>query len=73
MTVCDCHRGSTREIAHYPRAGMGFEAIQFEPGLATQCGQCEGCAQDVVAPGGTCPTANIKLASNLPEGSAWQT
>jgi hypothetical protein len=27
----------------------------------------------VVAQCGTCPTANIKLASNLLEGSAWQT
>lgn len=28
---------------------MGFDEIQFELGVATQCGQCEGCARDVVA------------------------
>ncbi len=73
MIVCVCHRISDREIARHARAGMGFEEIQFELGVATQCGQCEGCARDVVAQCGTCPTANIKLASNLLEGSAWQT
>ena len=73
MIVCVCHRVSDREIARHARAGMGFEEIQFELGVATQCGQCEGCVRDVVAQCGTCPTANIKLASNLLEGSAWQT
>jgi bacterioferritin-associated ferredoxin len=28
---------------------MSFEDIQFELGVATQCGQCEGCAREVVA------------------------
>ena len=28
---------------------MGFDEIQFELGVATQCGCCEGCARDVVA------------------------
>ena len=26
-----------------------FDDIQFETGLSTQCGKCEGCARDVVA------------------------
>ena len=73
MIVCICHRISDREIARHARAGMGFEEIQFELGVATQCGQCEGCARDVVAQCGTCPTASLKLASNLLESSAWQT
>ena len=72
MIVCVCHRISDREIARHARAGMGFEEIQFELGVATQCGQCEGCARDVVAQcSANCPTANIQLASNLPEGSIW--
>lgn len=49
MIVCVCRRVSDREIARHARAGMGFDEIQFELGVATQCGQCEGCARDVVA------------------------
>jgi bacterioferritin-associated ferredoxin len=49
MIVCVCHRISDREIARHARAGMDFDDIQFELGVATQCGQCEGCARDVIA------------------------
>lgn len=49
MIVCVCRRISDREIARHARAGMGFDEIQFELGVATQCGCCEGCARDVVA------------------------
>ncbi|MDO9406008.1 MAG: (2Fe-2S)-binding protein [Polaromonas sp.] len=73
MIVCVCHRISDREIARHARAGMGFDEIQFELGVATQCGQCEGCARDVVAQcNASCPTAHIKLATNLLEGSPWK-
>ena len=72
MIVCVCRRISDREIARHAHAGMGFDEIQFELGVATQCGRCEGCARDVVAQcSGTCPTANIKLAVNPLEGSPW--
>ncbi|PZU34625.1 MAG: ferredoxin, partial [Acidovorax sp.] len=49
MIVCVCHRVSDREIARHARAGMSFDEIQFELGVATQCGRCEDCARDVVA------------------------
>lgn len=49
MIVCVCHRVSDREIARHVRAGLNFDDIQFELGVATQCGQCETCARDVVA------------------------
>jgi bacterioferritin-associated ferredoxin len=49
MIVCVCHRVSDKEIARHAHAGMSFDEIQFELGVATQCGQCEGCARDVVA------------------------
>ena len=72
MIVCVCRRISDREIARHARAGMGFDEIQFELGVATQCGQCEGCARDVVAQcSATCPTANLKLASQPLESSPW--
>jgi bacterioferritin-associated ferredoxin len=49
MIVCVCHRVSDRDIARHARAGLSFDDIQFELGVATQCGQCESCARDVVA------------------------
>ena len=49
MIVCVCRRVSDREIARHAHAGMDFDDIQFELGVATQCGQCEGCARDIVA------------------------
>lgn len=49
MIVCVCRRISDREIARHVRAGMGFDDIQMELGVATQCGRCEGCARDIVA------------------------
>jgi bacterioferritin-associated ferredoxin len=76
MIVCVCRRISDREIARHAKAGMGFDEIQFELGVATQCGQCEGCARDVVAQcSAVCPSANIKLAANPVtgnmDGSSW--
>ncbi len=49
MIVCICHHISDREISKHANAGMSFDDIQFETGLSTQCGKCEGCARDVVA------------------------
>ncbi len=48
MIVCVCHRVSDREIARHAKLGLGFDDIQFELGVATQCGQCESCARDIV-------------------------
>lgn len=63
MIICICHRVSDRDIARHARAGMGFDEIQFELGVATQCGQCEGCAREVVAQcRGACPVAAIHRA-----------
>lgn len=49
MIVCVCRRVSDREIARHAHAGMSFDEIQFELGVATQCGCCESTARDVVA------------------------
>ena len=81
MIVCVCHRVSDREIARHARAGMGFDDIQFELGVATQCGQCEGCAREVFAQcSASHPVAAlhselntraVPLASSIPESKAW--
>lgn len=72
MIVCICRRISDREIARHARAGLSFDEIQFELGVATQCGRCESGARDVVAQcSASCPSANIKLANHPLEGSPW--
>lgn len=81
MIVCVCHRVSDREIARHARAGMSFDDIQFELGVATQCGNCESCARDVVAQcAASHPVAAIhrdtrpvQLAASILESSAWPT
>lgn len=74
MIVCVCRRISDREIARHARAGMGFDEIQFELGVATQCGRCETCARDVVTEcSATAPQAHLTLEVPAPKGSAWIT
>ena len=47
MIVCVCHRVSDRDIAHAVRDGCGsFDELQFELGVATQCGSCLDCARE---------------------------
>jgi bacterioferritin-associated ferredoxin len=71
MIVCVCHRISDREIARHARAGMDFDDIQFELGVATQCGQCESCARDIVAQCcTTAPVAAIQLSPRIQESAA---
>ena len=82
MIVCVCHRVSDRDIARHVRAGLDFNDIQFELGVATQCGQCESCARDVVAQCNALhPTAaihretgvkSIQLATSIQESKAWK-
>lgn len=60
---------------------MSFDEIQFELGVATQCGRCESCARDVVA---QCSVSHpvaalhkeaapqtIQLAKSIMESNAW--
>jgi len=49
MIVCVCHRVSDKAIERHARMGADFDTIQFELGVATQCGKCEGCARDLWA------------------------
>jgi bacterioferritin-associated ferredoxin len=83
MIVCVCRRVSDREIARHARAGMSFDDIQFELGVATQCGQCESCARDVVAQcnsvhpvaavEGEARSHTVQLAARISESAAWPT
>ena len=49
MIVCVCRRVSDQEISRHARAGLSFDDIQMELGVAAQCGSCESCARDIVA------------------------
>lgn len=79
MIVCVCRRVSDREIARHAHAGLSFDEIQFELGIAMQCGRCESCARDVVA---RCSSSHsvaaihneaqtVQLANNILESKAW--
>lgn len=48
MIVCVCNRISDREIVRNAHAGMSFDDIQLELGVATCCGRCESCARELV-------------------------
>ena len=48
MIVCICNRVSDRDITRHAHAGMSFNDIQLELGVATCCGACESCARDIV-------------------------
>ncbi|MCZ2406256.1 MAG: (2Fe-2S)-binding protein [Burkholderiales bacterium] len=64
MIVCVCHRISDREIARQAHAGLSFDDIQFELGVATQCGCCEETARAVVSQCcAQAPTAALQAAT----------
>ncbi|RID99406.1 (2Fe-2S)-binding protein [Simplicispira hankyongi] len=66
MIVCVCRRISDREIARHAKAGMGFDEIQWELGVATQCGRCENCVREVVAQcSADSPVAAVRNESQL--------
>lgn len=60
---------------------MTFDEVQFELGVATQCGRCEGCARDVIAQcSASRPVAALRrddgaqtmqLANSILESKAW--
>lgn len=67
MIVCVCHRVSDREIARHAHAGMSFDDIQFELGVATQCGCCESAARTVVMQcNANAPTAALRQETAAP-------
>lgn len=49
MIVCVCRRVSDRDIVRAAHQGLGFDEIQLELGVGTQCGSCADCACEIVA------------------------
>ena len=71
MIVCVCNRISDREITRHARAGMSFDDLQLELGVATCCGSCESCARELVDQcNATQPVAALTQAQ-AQDGTAW--
>jgi bacterioferritin-associated ferredoxin len=50
MIVCVCHRVTDRDIAREAHAGCtSFDQLQDSLRVATGCGACKECAQEVFA------------------------
>ncbi len=78
MIVCVCNRVSDRDIARQVHAGLDFSDIQLELGVATQCGQCEGYARELVEccaregrPAAVAAVAALPRPSNPVEQPLW--
>ena len=82
MIVCVCRRVSDHQIREAAAEGaVSLECLKTELGVATQCGQCESCARDVVAQcSASHPVAalnresqpsSIQLASAITESRTW--
>ena len=61
MIVCVCNRVSDRTIVAQAQSGKSFDEIQFDLQVGLQCGNCEGCARDLVA---SCQCAATVAAQN---------
>lgn len=71
MIVCVCNRISDREIVRHARAGLAFDDIQLELGVATCCGRCESHARDLLMQCHAAqPVAALSNAASS-DGSHW--
>lgn len=71
MIVCVCNRVSDREISRCARAGLTFDDIQLELGVATCCGRCEPHARDLLMQcHASQPVAALSQVS-VNDGSPW--
>lgn len=78
MIVCVCNKVSDKAIRACASAGLTFDDMQIDLGIATQCGQCECHARDVIrqcTDQASCPQAHqgLKPCSRLPSlPTDWQ-
>lgn len=71
MIVCVCNRVSDREISRHARAGMSFDDIQLELGVATCCGSCESCARELVEQCNAAQPVAALAQAQSQDGTAW--
>ena len=73
MIVCVCRRVSDHQIRRAAAEGaVSLECLQFELGVATQCGRCADCATRVLceARGGDSPERSANLPLQLADQAA---
>ncbi|HEY4068192.1 MAG TPA: (2Fe-2S)-binding protein [Burkholderiaceae bacterium] len=68
MIVCVCRRVSESQIRQAAAAGAdSLECLQFDLGVATQCGRCADCATRVLCDArGVAPHQQHVIAINRP-------
>ena len=65
MIVCVCRRISDHQIRQAAAEGaVSLECLQFDLGVATQCGRCADCACKIL------DEANASTAAAAPHGHA---
>ena len=75
MIVCVCRRVTDHQIRQAAADGaVSLECLQFELGVATQCGRCADCASDVLCQARAArgephvaPTHHVTLGMHLPQ------
>ena len=73
MIVCVCRRVSDHQIRRAAAEGaVSLECLQFELGVATQCGRCADCASRVLceARGGDSPARSANVPLQLADQAA---
>ncbi len=71
MIVCVCNRVSDRDIVRHAQAGMSFDDLQLELGVATCCGRCDDYARQLVSQCSAAhPVAALHDAGRMP-APAW--
>ncbi|MEP7301584.1 MAG: (2Fe-2S)-binding protein [Caldimonas sp.] len=63
MIVCVCRRVSEQQIRRAAAEGaVSLECLQFELGVATQCGRCADCASRILCDARTASPSGMPLA-----------
>ena len=71
MIVCVCRRVSDRQIREAVAEGaVSLECLQFELGVATQCGSCADCASRILCEARSTSAANLPVVRLHPAKQA---
>ena len=64
MIVCECRRVSEQQIRKAAAAGAhSLECLQFDLGVAMQCGRCSDCASQIL-----CEARSASASHGVPVG-----
>ena len=67
MIVCVCRRVSDQQIRQAAAEGAhSLECLQFDLGVATQCGRCADCASRVLCEARSADAKSARLPALIP-------